>query len=464
VQPEGGSRAGSVQAARAGRTIGTAAMNVFISYSTKDRSTAAALYRDLRSGGATAFQFEQSETAGTPAWNQIVDWIRECDVFVVLISASALKSTAVAEEIEIAHYCYINSERKKPAKIIPAIVEAKVAPPPLIERMSSLDLMNYQTGLPKLLGQLGLKVASPALKSAAPVLPPIDWDRLAREYAKENPLSRKQKQVRSDVRNLLTNYQELKPAELPKETEAQHVDSLVADLMGKSPKRFADPKKVASANEAFLGVGEVDASALTKRLLDVDRSALKLPAPAVRRKGDTLTWQPVLGATAYVVERKSGNGSSEEVYRGNERSYYVPSISHLLSAATFRVKATAGVFGVDSPWSDTVEFAATQIFKPTKQPLAAQQLATMPGPKTLTVDRNLLQVHVGWTPVLGATSYVLERGRSSPANITPDRWNSVYEGQATEFMDKPIVLPMKGEINVYRVKALGFWGETQWRY
>jgi hypothetical protein len=440
-------------------------MNVFISYSTKDQATAAALYRDLRSGGATAFQFEQSETAGTPAWNQIVEWISECDVFVVLISSSALKSTAVAEEIEMAHYAYINSERKKPAKIIPAIVEAKVEPPRLIRRMSSLDLRNYQAGLPKLLGQLGLKVVAPGPKSAAPALPTIDFDKLVREHAKANPLSAEEKQVRSNVRNLVTNYQDLKPAELPKKTEEQHVDSLVAGLMGKSPNRFADPKQVASANQAFLGVKQPDTSALTKRLLDGNRSQplLKLPAPTLRQEGNTLRWAPVLGATAYVVERQYGTSTKTEVYRGTDLAYEVPASTHLLLAGTYRVKATAGVFGGESPWSNTVEVAALQRFTP-KKPLAVAALKLAPqGPK-LSVDRSAFLVHVSWAPVAGATSYVLERGRSASAQVMPEIWMSVYEGQATEFKELPLVTLTKGEMNRYRVKAVGPWGVTQWSY
>jgi hypothetical protein len=46
-------------------------MKVFISFSTQDRTTAASLYRDLRSAGAEAFQFGESETVGAPGWPQI---------------------------------------------------------------------------------------------------------------------------------------------------------------------------------------------------------------------------------------------------------------------------------------------------------------------------------------------------------------------------------------------------------
>jgi hypothetical protein len=60
VDATGGSRAGSVQVRRSGRTIASAPMKVFISYSKYDRSTAESLYRDLRAVGAEPFEFGTS--------------------------------------------------------------------------------------------------------------------------------------------------------------------------------------------------------------------------------------------------------------------------------------------------------------------------------------------------------------------------------------------------------------------
>jgi hypothetical protein len=437
-------------------------MKIFISYSTKDRSTAAALYRDLRKGGAAAFQFGKSETAGKPAWDQIIRWINECDAFVVLISSNAVGSTAVAEEIAMAHDCYINSERTKPSKIIPAIIEARVKPPLLIRRMSFLDLVNYEAGLPKLLRELGLKAVAPAPKSAARALPAIDFDKLAREHAEANPPSAEQKRFRSSVKSLLTNYDDLKPADLPKKTEEQHVDSLVADLMGKSPDRFASPKQVASANEAFLGVKQPEAAAVADRLLSTNRSELAraLPAPKLRLDGDTLRWTPVLGATAYVVERQDGSGtelvSSKEVYRGTDLSFYARSLYRL--PPTFRVKATAGVFRMDSPWSNAVKLP---LFIPKKTLLSAAKAGTPEAP-SLTIDRGSLMWRISWTAVAGATSYVLERGRPAPGKVLTDRWTCAYKGPETEFADRWVLFGVNDVITLYRVKAVGPWGETAW--
>lgn len=447
-----------------------AAPRIFISYSTKDRRRAASLYADLRKAGAAAFQFGESETAGKPAWEQIVRWISECDAFVVLISANALRSTAVVEEIEMAHDCYINSERKHPAKIIPAIIEARVQPPLLIRRMSFLDLVNYKTGLPKLLSQLGLKIVAPAAPSAAPALQTIDFDKLVREYNQENPPSAKQTRFRSNAKKLITNYKELKPADLPKETEEQHVDSLLADLMGKPANRFLDPKSAASANEAFLGAEHAEPSAVTDRLLNVDPSQLVLPllAPKLRNEGGTLRWTRVLGATAYVVEQPFQLGSkhlgAEEVYRGTETSYTVPAASYEAFGATFRVKATAGVFRKDSPWSNTVRLAATTpLF--TLEPRQALRRPGTPSPPSLTILPGPLFCMISWSPVDGATSYVRERSEPEPltVNALARGYKQIYAGRETRFVDTGYK-PKPGEIRLYRVQALGPWGETAWGF
>jgi TIR domain len=363
-------------------------MKVFISFSTKDRQAAAALFRDLQKGGASAFQFGRSETAGQPSWDQIIEWINACDAFVVLVSSNALKSTAVAEEITMAYGCYINSERKKPAKIIPAIIESGAAPPPLIRHMSELDLVDYQAGLPKLLRQLGLKVIAPAPMSAAPALPAIDFDRLAREHIAANP------------------------------------PTATAALLGRSPQR--EPLHT-------------------------------LTAPKLRADGNTLRWTSVFGAREYVVERRAQLGNTQvndEVYRGTDLSYPVPSGS---SSMTFRVKATGVVFK-DSPWSDSVHVAEWMH----GLGLLAKRGADTPRPPKPTRLPGPFFCEVRWLPVIGATSYVLERGREPGQILAGGMWETVYEGPKTEFRDHENSSLMEGGPPTYRVKAIGPWGETAW--
>src|SRR4029453_8903318 len=95
LRPEGQAEARVRLPCQGARTVGRhrlerrgrrlmAAPRIFISYSTKDRRRGASLYADLRKAGAAAFQFGESETAGKPAWEEIVRWIGECDAFVVL--------------------------------------------------------------------------------------------------------------------------------------------------------------------------------------------------------------------------------------------------------------------------------------------------------------------------------------------------------------------------------------------
>src|SRR5919108_1988939 len=122
-------------------------MKVFISYASEDRSTAGTLDTDLHEAGATTFLYGRSETSGVDAWDEIWDWIKDSDTFIALISGHALRSTPVQEEVRWAHYCYINSERTKPAKLVPAIIEVGVKPPARMLTFAELDLTHYQRGL-----------------------------------------------------------------------------------------------------------------------------------------------------------------------------------------------------------------------------------------------------------------------------------------------------------------------------
>jgi len=79
-------------------------LRVFISYSSSDKDFAQKLYRDLSSAGAKPFEFVESSSPGSAAWSQILEWISDSDVFIVLLSSSTPKSRAVKEEMEQANY------------------------------------------------------------------------------------------------------------------------------------------------------------------------------------------------------------------------------------------------------------------------------------------------------------------------------------------------------------------------
>jgi hypothetical protein len=433
-------------------------MKVFISYSTKDRPTAASLFRDLRAAGAEAFQFGRSETLGTPAWGEIVEWINQSDAFVALISSSALASSAVKAEIDMAFQSHMESEGAHPAKIVPAIIQARVTPPLLIRHMARLDLVDYAAGLSKLLRQLGLKLVAPGPPSAAPSLPQVDIFRLAPSAPPNKRLA--------DAKQLLRNYDELKPAGLPKDEEEQHVNSLLARVFGKSPDKFADPTRVAPVERAFLGVEPSEQFRLSDRLINFDAAKAKTPleAPAVINKSGTLSWVPIVGATGYTVGQRSdtpGVQHTKEVHRGVGVSYRVPDDLHMYASATFHVKATGGVFRPDSPWSNGIRF------EPVKAFMRLSQLRSAPLPLRMRTSPPSLEITLGsspteivWSKVQEAEGYVLERRAFTFASgDLVQGWKSIYEGPLTKYYD---LGRRSGGLFSYRVKARGPWGETEW--
>ncbi len=146
---------------------------VFISYSTKDRPTAEALYTDLQKAGADVFEFERTATPGSSAWDEVLGWIEASDVFIMLVSKSALKSRPVKAEVEHAHYQFLNSTPTRPGKLIPAMLETDVQPPRLLQRFTGLALYNYAAGVKQLIAELGLEVAPRPVDTARekPVFP-----------------------------------------------------------------------------------------------------------------------------------------------------------------------------------------------------------------------------------------------------------------------------------------------------
>ncbi len=136
---------------------------IFISYATEDRPTAERLYADLRQAGAEVFEFERSAKSGTSAWTGIYESIDSSDVFIMLVSRNSLKSFPVKQEVEHAHYTYVNTEGAQPSRLIPAFLEEGVRPPNLLETFTGLPLYNYTISVKELITQLGL---------AAPLPPP----------------------------------------------------------------------------------------------------------------------------------------------------------------------------------------------------------------------------------------------------------------------------------------------------
>jgi hypothetical protein len=367
-------------------------VKVFISFSTKDRKVAERLYADLVAAGAEVYQFGKSERAGVSSWEQVLTWINDSDVFIVLLSQSSLKSQPVKDEIDQASYSRSNSEGMKPAQLVPAIIETGVRPPTLIERFATLDLIVYETGVSRLIKQLGLKRAS-SRPGAIPSLP--DFSDLFFKHKELFPEPRPATLWSEEAEKILKNYKLVKPVDVKPEAERKHLDALLAGKSSKYDALFLGFKPDLQNKEQEPS----SAPLLKSKLLTHHLSDKPLEAPTLLSAFGRLYWTQVEHAIAYVVEESADTQfkTSTEVYRGPETEFYplfgigpvypsrprypytfgqFPAGFDALKLSTdqrpldpanqlsdasrprwyqwYRVKATGGVFWKESAWSNSM--------------------------------------------------------------------------------------------------------------
>ena len=420
-------------------------MKVFISFSTKDRKIAERLYADLVTAGAEVYQFGKSEKVGVSSWEQVLSWIKNSDVFIVLVSESSLKSQPVKDEIDQASYARSNSDGKKPAELIPAIIEAGAKPPLLIERFATLDLISYETGLARLVKQLGLKRAS-AGPGPVPSLP--DFSELFFKYKELSPKPRPATLWSKEAKELLAKYKAVKPLDVKPEAERKHVDALLAGKSSEYDALFFGFKPDSQNKEK----PPSSLPLLKHKLLSFDLSKLALPleAPKLSSEHGRLSWSPVAEAVAYVLEESADLEFKTlmEVYRGSETQYKTKP----LTLAFYRVKATGGVFRSDSAWSYTFDMW----LKPRGILGHPIRLST---PKFISSLGGVLI----WTEIIGASSYVLERSESQSF----EKREVVSEGAKTSYSvlgEFPSIqdLSSRRRQYYYRVKATSFGLDSAW--
>jgi len=411
-------------------------MKIFISYATEDLAMAGTLYRKLSAAGAFVFQFGESETAGKATWEEILASIRQCDVFILLVSSHSVHSRPVKEELSYAHYWHINTDEKNPSRLIPAIIERSVEPPPLIQHFTRFDLTALETAMPRLLKQLGLEkraVGTTALDYAS--LP--DPGEVFEKYLKKNPQPSVASLWSEKAEKIVTNYQLLKPKEITPALESSHLKTILRAQTG-SGSTSADRKpfaKYAKYDGLFLGVladtpegqEQPDSTDRLSELLltyDPKKALLSVPlsVPKVAATENGLEWKPVIGASAYAVERSTDKDYKlpVEVYRGTNTSY---DIGPLLTQAFYRVKAVGGVFRPDSAWSEPIR--KTRLLAP-----SAYISTTLAAP-TLRLKPSVFGIVLAWTKIDHAFGYVLER---SDGVYLAD-WKVVYTGVANTYTD-----------------------------
>ena len=355
---------------------------IFISYSTKDKAQAEKLYKDLNEAGAAVFQFGQSATIGHPVWKEILTWIKGADVFIVLVSKSSNNSPPVQEEIEQAHYCYIN-QNKRPL-LVSAILERGVPVPDIIERFNKVNFSTYTVGLRLLLNQLGIKKpATPLRTKQQPKYLDrlLDLDQIWTQTKDRDPVSLEVKKWNDSARTILSNYDKLKPSKfnkLPKAKEASYLDAVLTDHSResyKSPTTWKS-KDLYQLTDTFLGYKSMEKeqpqssggeyAELANLLLNYDQSKINkaLEAPnlgvidPLPKVGDLIFyWTLIQDATGYRLEVSHDpefKGYSSLVYSGTESMFVMKEDSIFFHGGSYRVKAIGGMFRPDSPWSNIV--------------------------------------------------------------------------------------------------------------
>lgn len=108
--------------------------NIFISYNRKNRSIAEVLSTDLQALGHTTW-LDQELSGGQRWWDEILDRVRQCDVFVFVLDRESLSSVACSSE-----YNYADALGKP---ILPIRVSPDVSDSSLPAALSVIQYVDY---------------------------------------------------------------------------------------------------------------------------------------------------------------------------------------------------------------------------------------------------------------------------------------------------------------------------------
>jgi hypothetical protein len=110
--------------------------DAFLSYSRANDAAVAALADDIRELGYRPW-FDRELSGGQEWWNQILERIRSCDVFVLALSSDSLESEACKRE-----YTYAADMRRP---ILPVLVERGLSVNLLPPALSAIQFVDYTT-------------------------------------------------------------------------------------------------------------------------------------------------------------------------------------------------------------------------------------------------------------------------------------------------------------------------------
>ena len=135
--------------------------HIFISYSRRDKDFVDTLVQDLESNGFSVW-IDREDIRGGDSWRKsIVDAIRSCESFVLVLSPNSVASVNVAKEVSIA-----DSDK---VRIIPVIYKTCQISADMEYQLASVQQIsiveNYQRGLHQLIQALGGMTETPLIAS-----------------------------------------------------------------------------------------------------------------------------------------------------------------------------------------------------------------------------------------------------------------------------------------------------------
>lgn len=148
---------------------------IYVSYSRNDGDTARKLQETLQTRGYTIWIDYQDLSAGSVWASQIDQAIRAAEIFIVLLSPSAMKSRTIHNEISLAE------KLQKP--IIPVIIAHTPIPPSLTNRQFVDATDDWERSLAKLVQAIEASAHLPSARrlqsaqAAAPTMPPTPMAR-----------------------------------------------------------------------------------------------------------------------------------------------------------------------------------------------------------------------------------------------------------------------------------------------
>ena len=161
--------------------------HLFISYSRNDQAIVANLANDLAGLGHQAW-YDKDVTGGHAWWDSILGQIRECDVFLFILSPHGLKSKACVSELD-----YARALRKP---LLPLLVSDQISANLLPEPLASIQYVDFRTGdrsafvrLVRTLQELPPPAALPDPLPDLPEVPLSYLNRLANQVDSEHPLT-----------------------------------------------------------------------------------------------------------------------------------------------------------------------------------------------------------------------------------------------------------------------------------